>query len=442
VRRARDRRARAEVEARTFDADESHQSDRDRDAEPLRPHARHQLLRGSRREQRQRQRGQRRDPPWHAYAVPPGREVVEQAVRIEVAVRLLEAERKHRAHRRRNSQADANPPPVDRPEQPRDREPEDRDAREERLLGRPVERVADALRGPSPDQVLLRRGHERRHRARQFRDLRTVALRLGMLVQHLQVRTAQQEAGEGEQRDPHGRHTQHRRAETPALPDRHDHRYRRERQQQVSELQPERESEAELPRRHKPAGQHEAAALVAISPQEQEQGQRDAAAREHVQVTILLESPGRVGVRGARDRRPGPSGAELAREQPRAQEAKRVGEQEEHVVAEHRRRDSAADRAGRRVARERLGEREAVLERPEHVGLEVVERLVQQGVSSPGHLPRLDERVAGVARQVARHVQRQRPMHHQREQHGGQRGQRDLAPRERWTRCEHVTRRP
>ena len=84
----------------------------------------------------------------------------------------------------------------------------------------------------------------------------------------------------------------------------------------------------------------------------------------------------------------------------------------------------------RRVAGERVREREAVVERPEDVGLEVVERLVQEGVTAPADLPRLDERVADVPRNVARHVQRERPVHRDGEQAGGERGKPDLAPRE------------
>jgi hypothetical protein len=146
-----------------------------------------------------------------------------------------------------------------------------------------------------------------------------------------------------------------------------------------------------------------------------------------VQVTVLLEPPRCVSERGARDRGAGATGPELAREQPGAHEAERIREQEQQVVAQHGGRHAAPDRAGRRVAGQRLRDREAVLHRPEGVGLEVVERLVPKRVTAPSDLPGLHQRIADVARHVAGHVQRQRPVHRQREQHREQHGQPELA---------------
>jgi hypothetical protein len=149
-----------------------------------------------------------------------------------------------------------------------------------------------------------------------------------------------------------------------------------------------------------------------------------------VEVAVLLEAPRCVGEGGAGHGSARAAGAELAREQPCAEEAERVGEQEEQVVAEDRGRHPGADRPRRGVAGEGVRERQAVAQRPEGVGLEVVERLVKERVAAPPDLPGLHERVAHVAWHVARHVKRKRPVQREREQAGGQRRKRDLAPRE------------
>ena len=143
--------------------------------------------------------------------------------------------------------------------------------------------------------------------------------------------------------------------------------------------------------------------------------------------TLLLQAPGRVGERRAGDERARPAGAELAREQVRAGEAQRVGDQEQQVVAGDGRVHAFADEARGRVADERVGDRKAVAHRPERVGLKEAEGLRLQRVPVPGDLPRLHERVAEILRDDLAEVQRQRPVHHEREHDRERDGAQQLA---------------
>ena len=129
--------------------------------------------------------------------------------------------------------------------------------------------------------------------------------------------------------------------------------------------------------------------------------------------------------------------AELAREQVRADEAQRVGEQEEEVVARDGGVDAFADQTGRRVPDERVGEREAVGQRPEHVRLKEGERLRLQRMPVPRDLPRLHERVTEVLRDVAPEVQRQRPVHREREHDCKRHAPADLARGQARVAVEH-----
>src|SRR5204863_9453279 len=108
---------------------------------------------------------------------------------------------------------------------------------------------------------------------------------------------------------------------------------------------------------------------------------------------VLLEPEGCEGEGGARDHRARRAQPELAREQVRAEEGERVGEEEEQVVADERRVRPATDQTGRRIADESVAEGERVPDRPEPVRVEEVERLMEQGVASPGRLPGLRQGV-------------------------------------------------
>ena len=74
-----------------------------------------------------------------------------------------------------------------------------------------------------------------------------------------------------------------------------------------------------------------------VAAQQQEQRQRYAAARDHVQVTVLLEPPRRVGERRARPRARRPGRRRARARAATRRRSQRVGEQEEQVVADDRR---------------------------------------------------------------------------------------------------------
>src|ERR671911_683729 len=86
-------------------------------------------------------------------------------------------------------------------------------------------------------------------------------------------------------------------------------------------------------------------------------------------------------------------------------ERERVGKQEQHVVPRHRGLRARSDQARRRVAEQGVGERQGVVERPELVRLEELERLVGERVSAPRDLPRLNQRIAEVLGDVLPEVQ-------------------------------------
>ena len=196
-----------------------------------------------------------------------------------------------------------------------------------------------------------------------------------------------------------------------------DGRHHCEHREQVAELQAEREAEAHLPGRHQPPGDHESAGAPAVATQEQEQGERDAAGGDHVQVPGLGDPVGGIREGGARGRPPETPQAELACKQEGAEEAERPGEQEQQVVTDECRDGARSEEAGRPVAEQRVREGEAQLVGVEDVGVEEVERLVQDRVSDPRHLPSSPHRIAEVRRDPARHVKDQRPARHDREQH-------------------------
>ena len=108
-------------------------------------------------------------------------------------------------------------------------------------------------------------------------------------------------------------------------------------EQQVAELQAEAEAERHLPRRDREAADDHARPLAPPAAQQQEQRERDPAARQHVQVPALLEPPRRARERGARDGRGPRRRPELARQQVGPEEREREREQEQQVVADDRR---------------------------------------------------------------------------------------------------------
>ena len=102
---------------------------------------------------------------------------------------------------------------------------------------------------------------------------------------------------------------------------------------------------------------------------------------------VLLEPERRERERGPGDRRSAAPQPQLPRQQVGAEERQRVGEQEHEVVAEHRRVRTRAEQPRRGVADQRVGERQRVVEGPELVRVEEMERLVRQRVAVPRQLP-------------------------------------------------------
>ena len=212
----------------------------------------------------------------------------------------------------------------------------------------------------------------------------------------------------------------------PAPPPDH-HPDRDQQRDQVREGQPDREADRHLPRGDGPRAEQRPGPPQPDPAHCQRQRQRDPSARDHLHVAVLLHAEGRVGEGGSRDRRPGGAEAHLARQQIGPEEAERVDEEEEQVVADDRGLGPVADQAGRRVADQRVAERERVGLGPELVRLEEVERLGGQRVASPRHLPGLRQRVAEVLGDRVGQVQRQRPVHDHRDREGSERREQDLA---------------
>ena len=200
---------------------------------------------------------------------------------------------------------------------------------------------------------------------------------------------------------------------------------------QVREGKPDREADRDLPRGHRPGAEQRPRPLQADSADRERERERYAAARDHLHVAVLLHAKRRVGEGGARDRRARWSESHLARQQVGPEEAERVGEEEEQVVAGHRRAGTVPDQPGGRVADQRVPERERIGLGPELVGLEEVERLRLQRVPSPRDLPSLRQRVAEVLRDRLVQVQRQRPVHHHRDEDRRERRQQHLAAGDR-----------
>jgi len=202
----------------------------------------------------------------------------------------------------------------------------------------------------------------------------------------------------------------------PALDQPGDRRDRDRSGDPVREWQTEHPADRHLPDAHDPRPEQPPRPAQADTACRESDRQRDPAARDHLQVPVLLQPVGRVRERRARDRGSDRAQPQLAREQIGAEERQRVGEEEEQVVADHRRVRPAADDPSGRVADQCIAEGQRVLERPEAVGVEEVKWLVEQRVAAPGRLPGLGQRVADVARNHAAEVDQQGPGHHDREQ--------------------------
>ena len=213
------------------------------------------------------------------------------------------------------------------------------------------------------------------------------------------------------------------------MPQREQRQQRKERKQ-IAVLQAQREAEAQLPRGHEPAGQHETGVVSAVAAQQQKQRQRDAAGGDHMQMAGLRDAVGRVRERRAGCGAARAAEAELACEQICAQEAQRPGEQEQQVVAHQRGHGSRAEQRGRAVAEQRVGEREGLVMRPERVRVPQMERVVEHGVPLPGELPRGAHRVAEVLAYVRAQVGRDRPVHRNAQDAGRQAHDDHLARRD------------
>jgi len=138
-----------------------------------------------------------------------------------------------------------------------------------------------------------------------------------------------------------------------------------------------------------------------------------------------------VGERGSGDRRRGGPQPELAAEQVGRDDRQRPREDEEQVVTDERRGGARADESGRRVAEQRVGEREAVRVRPERIRLEQMQRMLEQLVTLDGDLPRGANRVTQVGIDPRGEVQRKRPTRDDRQQQRADDEQRDLAAAKR-----------
>ncbi len=190
----------------------------------------------------------------------------------------------------------------------------------------------------------------------------------------------------------------------------------------VGERQAEHPADRDLPCRHHPGPEQPPGPLQPHSTHGECDRQRDPAARDHLQMTVLFQPVGREGERRTRDRRSGRAEAELARQHICPEECERVGEDEEEVVADHGRVRAAADDSRGGIADQRVAEGKRVLERPEPVGVEEMQGLVEQRVPAPGRLPGLRQRVADVARHHTAEVDQQRPRHHDGEHRCADRG--------------------
>jgi len=343
-----------------------------RERAPPRADAVGQRLGAARGQQREAQRRQGVQPSRHADALPAGQELIQPAIWIQPREAIeLEAQRQHREREHGGAEEAAQAARQDRAAQPGDRQREDREAGKQRLFGYCVQPVAQRRGGGAPDAAVARGDEELIWRSGEAGDVRDRPPGLGVVAQRAHVRARQhacdereaQQAGSGRQRD------RSRRAGAPAPPP-EDRDREAAAGDHVGQRQAEREAQRDQQGRDEPAGEDHAGPGVAVAADQQRERQRDRAAGDDVQVALLLEAVGRVRECRAGDERPCAPCAELTREQVSAEERQRKGEQEQHVVAHDRGARALADQARGGVADERVGDREAVAHRPEHVGLE------------------------------------------------------------------------
>ena len=179
-----------------------------------------------------------------------------------------------------------------------------------------------------------------------------------MLLQDAKVRPRHEARDEHERREPqHGRDDDAAPGPRQPRPPHADDEDDGEREEQVGELEADREAQGHLPRGHEPPGDDGRRATSAIAAQQEKEGEWHSTAREHMQVPVLRELPRRIGKGGAHSRGADPSDPELAGEQVRAEERKHVGEEEEQVVAEQRRVRARPARTGRRARSRRAHRR-------------------------------------------------------------------------------------
>ena len=193
----------ADPEPRALDHDRRHERRADDRGDPgaaARPQRRDDARRAARGEQRERERRQRVEPPGHADRLPPGQPVPQQAVGQQPPGAVdLEAQRQDGEHEHRRAQADPQAARIAAPAEAGEREQEDREPREQRLLGDGDAPVAQAARRAAPDEARARRGEEDLRAAGVARDRDRRALGLGMRVQDPHVRPRQAPRDERQQ---------------------------------------------------------------------------------------------------------------------------------------------------------------------------------------------------------------------------------------------------
>jgi hypothetical protein len=368
------------------------------------------------------------DAAGRTEAVPAGGQLVQEPVRRESAREVLvvaEPERERGAHEGPDGEPEAYGGRIRRAEEAEPGQHEDGDAREERLLDGRRERVARSRRRPRPDEALVGRREEPARGRRVEPDELRRPLRFRMLVDHAEVRPRLQERDENEHAESGDARRQHPAAEGgPAAAQPVSDRDDADGQQQVRELDAQREPEEHLPRRDQPAGEDERRAPPPVAAHEQEERERDPAARDDREMPRLGQPERGVRERRSRDDGGEAGSAELACEEIRPEERERVREQEEQVVDDDRGVEALRrEDARRRVPQEHVREREAVLLGPEGVRLEEVERLLDERVAHPREVPRVEQGVAQVLGHVAPQVEHERPRHPDAEDDGEDRRQ-------------------
>ena len=208
-------------------------------------------------EEREPQRREGDEPPRDPDRVPSGEQLVDDPVGPQPPTPGGESECEHRDRHHPDPEADPNPARVGGGREAGERQCEDHQTWEERLLGDVRESVPERRGGAAPDEVLLGGDEEDIRRARERLDLGRRAARAGMGVCDPDVWAAEREAADDEDHRPgHGRDREPAIEPWPVPPQPDDRRHGAERRQQVGERQSEREPDRELPGGDHPAGDH------------------------------------------------------------------------------------------------------------------------------------------------------------------------------------------